>query len=68
MDTETGGLVSVDSASLRFRERFADDVRAASERRQRLFRRMDVETIELVGGESFVEPLRRYFHRRHARR
>ncbi|MFQ5490187.1 MAG: DUF58 domain-containing protein [Phycisphaerae bacterium] len=67
-DTESGRWVTVDTSSRRLRERFSADVRAAAQQRRQMFRRMDAETIELVGGESFVEPLQRYFHRRHARR
>lgn len=67
-DTESGRWVTVDTSSRRFRERFSADVRTAAQQRRQMFRRMDAETIELVGGESFVEPLQRYFHRRHARR
>jgi len=67
-DSETGALVLVDTSSRRFREGFAADVAAEAERRRQMFRRMDVGTIELTTGEQFVEPLRAYFHRRHARR
>jgi hypothetical protein len=67
LDAETGELVLVDTASRRFREGFAADVRRVGELREQMFRRMDVDTIELTTGQPFVEPLMRYFHKRHAR-
>ena len=68
LDTETGELVLADTSSRRFREAFAADVAAEAEQRRQMFRRMDMGTIELTTGRPFVEPLREYFHRRHARR
>ena len=68
LDSETGELVLVDASSRRFRDGFAADVRQTAERRRQMFRRIDVEAIELATGQSFVEPLMEYFHRRHARR
>jgi uncharacterized protein (DUF58 family) len=68
LDSETGELVVVDASSRRLREGFAADVRQAAEQRRQMFRRIDIGTIDLTTGESFLEPLREYFHRRHARR
>ena len=67
LDAELGQLITVDTSSRRFRDGFADDVRRAGQQRQEMFRRLDVETIELCTGHAFVEPLTRYFHRRRAR-
>ena len=67
VDGETGELVLVDTSSRRVREGFAADVRRSGELRDQVFRRMDVDALELTTGCSFVEPLLRYFHRRHAR-
>ncbi|MCP4249024.1 MAG: VWA domain-containing protein, partial [bacterium] len=67
VDGETGELVLVDTASRRFREAFAARVGSANERRREIFRRMDLETIELTTGQPFVEPLMRYFRKKHAR-
>ena len=67
MDSETGEMITVDTASRRFREGFAEDARRQGERRRKMFRRLDVETIELSTGQPFVEPLTRYFHKRRAR-
>ncbi len=67
LDGETGELVLVDTSSRAVRNGFAADVRRADERRERMFRSMDVETIAVTTGQPFVEPLMRYFHKRHAR-
>ena len=67
LDAEAGELVLVDTSSRRFREGFAADVRRRSEQRQQMLRRLDLESIEMTTGEPFVEPLMRYFRRKHAR-
>ncbi|NLG44551.1 MAG: DUF58 domain-containing protein [Phycisphaerae bacterium] len=68
LDPETGAQMLVDTGSRAFRERFA---RLADERHAALItelRRMRLDAIEVATGESFVEPLRRFFHRRGRRR
>jgi uncharacterized protein (DUF58 family) len=68
LDPETGAQMLVDTSSRAFRERFA---RLADERHAALItelRRMRLDAIEVATGESFVEPLRRFFHRRGRRR
>jgi len=67
LDAETGELVLVDTASRRLRQGYSEETRQRDELRDRMFRRMDVDAIEVTTGQSFVEPLRRYFHKRHAR-
>jgi uncharacterized protein (DUF58 family) len=67
-DPETGEQMLVDTGSPAFRERFG---RRADARRETLLsdlRRMKVEAIQVTTGESFVEPLRRFFRRRGRRR
>jgi uncharacterized protein (DUF58 family) len=68
LDPETGGQMLVDTSSRAFRRRFG---RLAEERHAALItelRRMRLDAIEVATGESFVEPLRRFFHRRGRRR
>ncbi|MBW7905983.1 MAG: DUF58 domain-containing protein [Phycisphaerae bacterium] len=68
LDPETGRQMLVDTASAAFRARFAA---LADERRRGLlqqFRRLGVDMIDVVTGESFVEPVRRFFRMRGARR
>jgi uncharacterized protein (DUF58 family) len=67
-DPEAGEQILVDTGSQAFRERFG---RRADARRETLLsdlRRMKVDAIQVTTGESFVEPLRRFFRRRERRR
>lgn len=67
-DNETGRMVLVDTSSRRVRERYEAQAAQAAETRDRLFRRMDVEAIRVRTGESFIDPLTRFFRAREARR
>jgi uncharacterized protein (DUF58 family) len=66
-DTESGDRVLVDTSSRRFREAFRRNAEAAAIERDRLFRRMNLESIRLTTGQPIIEPLMAYFHRRHSR-
>jgi uncharacterized protein (DUF58 family) len=66
-DAETGDSVLVDTSSRRLREGYAAEVGSAAEDRDRMFRRLDVDPIRVRTGESFVEPLMRFFRAREAR-
>ncbi len=68
LDSETNELVTVDTSSWRFRRNYAQGAVRATEQRRQMFRGLNMETIELTTGSSFVEPLTRYFRRRHSRR
>ncbi|MCK6483857.1 MAG: DUF58 domain-containing protein [Phycisphaerae bacterium] len=63
-DAETGERTIVDTSSRRVRAEFVARVRAAHESRDRLFRRMNMDRIIARTGESFVEPLTRFFRAR----
>lgn len=67
-DNETGRMALVDTSSRRVRERYQVQAIQAAEARDRLFRRMDIEAVCVRTGESFVEPLTRFFRAREARR
>ena len=67
VDDETGEFVTVDTSSAVFREWYRRQALATGESRRQTFRRMKVEAIELSTGESFVEPLTRFFRAREAR-
>lgn len=67
-DPETGEQIMVNTQSRAFRVRFE---RLAAQRRDSLigdFRRSGMDTIEIGTGQSFVEPLTRFFRKRGARR
>jgi len=68
LDPESGEQMLVDTSSRAFRQRFSA---AADSRRHGLlaqFRRIGIDMIDVVTGESFVDPLRRFFRMRGARR
>ncbi|MFO0972418.1 MAG: DUF58 domain-containing protein [Phycisphaerae bacterium] len=67
VDSETGEIVTVDTSNRAFREEYAARARAVSDGRRREFRRMKIEPIELQTGQSFVEPLQRFFFARETR-
>ncbi|MBU0617083.1 MAG: DUF58 domain-containing protein [Planctomycetes bacterium] len=67
-DPETGEQLLVDTTSRALRDRFG---RLAAERRERLlteFRRLGIDVVDVETGESFVDPLRRFFRQRGRRR
>ncbi|MCP4593253.1 MAG: DUF58 domain-containing protein [bacterium] len=68
IDAETGQTVVVDTSSKALRRNYTTTAGAGQIERQQMFRRMDVDEISLMTGDSFVEPLQRFFRRREARR
>jgi uncharacterized protein (DUF58 family) len=68
LDAETGQLVSVDTSSGQQREQYAAAMQTQAQTRERLFRRLKLDAIPLATGEDFVDPLRKFFHQREARR
>ncbi|MGE0479030.1 MAG: DUF58 domain-containing protein [Phycisphaerae bacterium] len=68
LDAETSERLVVDTSSRRFRDVVAQQARTRRERMLTGFRRLGIDAIEVQTGESFVEPLRKFFHRRGVRR
>lgn len=66
-DAETGETVLVDTSSRRLRADYAAEAARTTDERDRMFRRLDVEAIKVTTGESFVEPLMKFFRAREAR-
>jgi uncharacterized protein (DUF58 family) len=66
-DAETGDTVLVDTSSRRIRRGYAVEAVMASDARDQMFRRLDVEAIRVTTGQSFVEPLMKFFRAREAR-
>ncbi len=67
VDAETGETMMVDTSSKRLRQHYtAEAVRGADER-SRTFRRCKIDPIDVTTGESFVEPINRFFKARKAR-
>ncbi|MGE3180036.1 MAG: DUF58 domain-containing protein [Phycisphaerae bacterium] len=68
LDPETGDQVMLNTGSRRVRRKFAELAAAESDRLVKQFRRLRIDPIELQTGESFVEPLMRFFRKRGERR
>jgi uncharacterized protein (DUF58 family) len=68
IDNETGRRTVIDTTSARWRRAHADLARRAEDARRREFRRYRLDCIDVSTGESFVEPLVRFFRTREARR
>lgn len=68
LDSETGERLLVDTSSRAFRRRYAEMQYANRARLLSDFRRLGIDMIDVQTGESFVEPLARFFRQRGKRR
>jgi len=67
LDAETGETVLVDTSNKRLRRLYMADAVLRADQRTRQFKRSKIDAIDVTTGESFVEPLTRYFRARKAR-
>ncbi|MEE9294917.1 MAG: DUF58 domain-containing protein [Phycisphaerae bacterium] len=67
VDSETGDIVLVDTSNKRLRQHYTADAVKRADARARTFRRSNIDSIDVTTGESFVEPLNRFFKARKAR-
>jgi len=67
-DPESGKMVIIDTSSRRHREAFRKMQELETANRDALFQRLRMQPIRLATGEDFVDPLKRFFHRREAER
>ena len=67
-DGETGRRIVVDTSSARWRRKYQQLIAEFIERRDGILRRSKLDVIHINTGESFVEPLTRFFRRRELRR
>jgi len=67
-DPETGASFVVDLGDGRLRRRYAEAMRAQAEARKRLFRRLELDHLELRGGDDHAAALARFFRARAAGR
>ncbi|MAJ47805.1 MAG: DUF58 domain-containing protein [Planctomycetes bacterium TMED75] len=66
-DAESGRRTILDTSRKRVRNRFAEYAREQSASRDRIFRKMRLDPIEVQTGDSFVDELTKYFQRRERR-
>ncbi len=67
-DAETGKMVVLDTFSRRNRRAYEEFARRQAAERDALFRSLQLEPIHIYTGEDFVEPLRKFFHKREMHR
>ncbi len=67
-DAETGKMVVLDTFSRANRRAYENYARRQAEERDELFRSARLEPVYIFTGEDFVEPLRRFFHKRELHR
>ncbi|HVP15005.1 MAG TPA: DUF58 domain-containing protein [Terriglobales bacterium] len=63
-DTETGEIVTVDTANPRLRREYEAHVRGLETRRDRLFRQLGIDSIGLRTNEDFTPKLHKFFQLR----
>jgi uncharacterized protein (DUF58 family) len=67
-DAETGKMVALDTFSRANRRAYEELKRRQAAERDALFRKLQLDPIHIYTGEDFVEPLKRFFHRRERQR
>ncbi len=67
-DAETGKMIALDTFSKANRRAYEELTRRQAAERNSLFRKLQLDPIHIYTGEDFVEPLKRFFHRRELHR
>ena len=67
-DSETGETVVFDTTSRKQRRAYTEFANRQRDERERLFRELKMDPIYIHTGQDVVDPLRRFFHKREARR
>ena len=67
VDSETGQTAVVDTSSAGWRRDYRRTTEETTDKLTQQFRRLNIDPIRLTTGESFVEPLTRFFRARRAR-
>jgi len=67
-DAETGKMIALDTFSRSNRRAYEELKRRQAAERDALFRKLQLDPIHIYTGEDYVEPLKRFFHRRELHR
>jgi uncharacterized protein (DUF58 family) len=67
-DAETLKMIALDTFSKANRRAYEEVTRRQAAQRDALFRKLQLDPIHIYTGEDFVEPLKRFFHRRELHR
>ncbi len=66
-DAETGEMMLFDTSSFRARRSYAERIERTWEEQRRLFKRLKIDSVELLTEQDYVRPLVLFFKRRAAR-
>jgi uncharacterized protein (DUF58 family) len=67
IDPETGQTLDVDTSSVAVRDQFSKQVKAESDRRRHLLRRLAIDEIPIQTNQGIMDPLLRFFRTRERR-
>ncbi|HOE69429.1 MAG TPA: DUF58 domain-containing protein [Candidatus Omnitrophota bacterium] len=67
-DRETGETTLIDSSSRTFRKRFEENTRAREESTSKLFRKLQIDRVEVPAEASYIDPLIKFFKSRERKR
>jgi hypothetical protein len=67
-DAENGQKVLFDTSNRKHREMYKQRMGQIAEARKAMFTKLKMDPIYLYTGEDMIDPLRRFFHKREARR
>jgi hypothetical protein len=67
VDPETGDALDVDTSNPKVRTQFETQVKAESDRRRHLLRRLAIDEIPVTTSEGIMDPLLRFFRARERR-
>ncbi len=67
-DAETGAVLTVDSSSPEFRKAYGAHIQQVRDTREQELRKANIDRVDVVSGEDFMEPLIAYFRKKNARR
>lgn len=67
-DPESGEVMLIDSSSKSFRQSYALEQKKRNEEREKEFRKSQIDRIEILNNDQFVDPLIAYFRRKSGRK
>jgi uncharacterized protein (DUF58 family) len=63
-DAETGESMTIDTSSVAFRRDYAEYMKQVKKQRDELLKKAQVQRVDIVSGENFVDPLIGFFKKR----
>ena len=63
-DPETGQVIAVDTSSSAVRQAYAAHIRRIDRDRERIFRKLEIDSLQIDTGRDHIDPVVRYFRKR----